>query len=452
MNRLIIVIFLICSGISVSGESLYIPELLDGTDAVLKIQEGKLELDGSQSSTLGYNGNYLGPTLRFFQGDWADIKVQNSLKEETTLHWHGMHIPAEFDGGPHQVIPAGGNWNPRFQIRQNAATLWYHPHLMGKTAEQVYKGLAGMIIIEDDFSKNLNIPSDYGVDDIPLILQDRRVDSSGQFRYRPAMPDIMHGYSGNVLLTNGQVYPEIETEGGIIRFRILNGSNSSLMRIRFESGKTFRVIASDGGFLPVSADMDEIILSPGERFELLADFSQKGSDSLICDVLNVGGFKALQIESSGRKKGSMEEVNTNRDFIIPGETDIGEERYFKMETGGMRNFTINSRTMDMKRIDFEVPGGQAEVWTVENVSRGMMQILHSFHVHDVQFRIIDIDGNPPPDHLAGPKDTVFILPGETVRFILNFQDYNGIYMYHCHFLEHEDNGMMGQFEVIQEAG
>lgn len=448
MFKYILILFIV-SALNIWPEEIRIPELVEGRNAQLTIQKGQLILEGITSDTFGYNGNYLGPTLRFDNNDPVNVKIKNTIDEPTTLHWHGMHIPAEFDGGPHQIISPGDVWNPVFQINQNAATLWYHPHLMGKTAEHVYKGLAGMIIIEDEFSKGLNIPSAYGVNDIPLILQDRRLNRNGTFAYTPSMHDIMQGYTGNELLVNGGISPSFRTEGGIVRFRILNGSNSSLMRIRFDESRSFTVIASDGGFLPEQVEMTSLILSPGERYEILMDFSDEGTYRLICDVYGTETYTALEIDSEGTVKESIEAFKTARPFAVQGEENVSLERDFRMESRGMRGFSINGKTMNLNRIDFKAKQGQSEVWNVSNEGRGMMQLLHSFHVHDVQFRILTINGQPPPPHLAGPKDTVLLMPGDRVSFVLNFKDYTGIYMYHCHFLEHEDNGMMGQFEVLR---
>ncbi|WP_320178368.1 multicopper oxidase domain-containing protein [Roseovarius pacificus] len=162
---------------------------------------------GVQTPTLGYNGSYLGPTIRASRGRKITIRVENRLSESSTAHWHGAHLPADADGGPHQEIGAGKTWDASFTVNQPAATLWYHPHFMGSTARQVYEGLAGMFIIDDEFSGNLGLPDDYGNDDIPLILQERRFDSSGRFGYNPRMPDLMHGYFGNTMLVNGAVEP-----------------------------------------------------------------------------------------------------------------------------------------------------------------------------------------------------------------------------------------------------
>ncbi|MDC7222264.1 MAG: multicopper oxidase domain-containing protein, partial [Spirochaetales bacterium] len=223
-------IFILAGGVlSAQGDILPVPPLLEGPDKLLTIQEGELTLPFGTSETLGYNGDYLGPTIRVSRGEQAAFTIKNTLDEASTVHWHGLHVPAEFDGGPRQIIEAGESWSPEFLIDQAAATLWYHPHLMGKTAEHAYRGLAGLFIVEDDYSRSLPLPREYGVNDFPLILQDRRVDRQGEIRYRPSMPDIMHGYLGNIVLTNGAYQPALSLPDGTYRFRLLNGSNSSVL-------------------------------------------------------------------------------------------------------------------------------------------------------------------------------------------------------------------------------
>jgi blue copper oxidase len=445
-----IIIIAVLNALPAAGEtdrmSLPIPVLLESGNPELIIQEGELELPFGTSPTLGYNGSYLGPTIRIRNGDAINIKVTNTLKEPTTTHWHGLHVPAEFDGGPHQIIAAEGQWNPSFTIDQPAATLWYHPHLMGKTAEHVYRGLAGLFIIDDEYSDSLELPDEYGVNDIPLIIQDRRIDRSGSFTYQPSMPDLMHGYLGNILLVNGAFQPGLHVSGGTYRFRILNGSNSSIMALYFDDGRDFTVIASDGGFLPESVSTDELILAPGERFEILMDLSANEDLGLVTEVFGGGRFESLRITTGDA---------VDRYYIHPKSfsytpVEIAPDtpkRSFFMETRGMRNFTINGQQMDMDTINFSLDRNTTELWTVENVRQGMMTLPHSFHVHDVQFSVLSVNGEPPHPLYAGPKDTVLLFPGDEIKIALRFEDYTGIYMYHCHFLEHEDAGMMGQFRV-----
>ncbi len=429
------------------NNSLPIPETVEGRSVTLNVQSGRLALPFGTSDTLGFNGNYLGPTIRFSRGDFADIRIQNHLDEDTTVHWHGLHVPAEYDGGPHQIVRAGESWNPKFQINQSAATLWYHPHLMGKTAEQVYRGLAGMFIIDDAYSDSLSILRDYGVNDIPLILQDRRVDRSGKFSYQPSRPDVVHGYTGNIMLVNGASQPVLNMKQGTYRFRILNGSNSSVYRLSFSDKMKFTVIASDGGFLPQSVSTSLLIISPGERFEILADFRKTGERTLNVEVLGGPVYTAMTLNT-----GSTE----GRFFVHPRSFNYSHpdysvssltEREFNMETRMMGAFTINGQQMRMDRINFNLNPNTEEVWTVRNIGMGMMNIVHTFHVHDTQFTVLSYNGGKPEPLYRGPKDTILLYPGDEAVVGVSFRDYTGVYMYHCHLLEHEDSGMMGQFLV-----
>ena len=457
MKKIIFLIYITLIATSVSWgagtkdgaerSALPVPPLLEGEKLKLVMQEGFLTLPMGTSKTMGFNGDYLGPTIRVSNGDLVDIEVQNTLKEDSTVHWHGLHVPAEFDGGPHQIVEAGSTWNPKFAIDQKAATLWYHPHLLGKTAEHVYNGMAGLFYIEDDYSKSLPIPKEYGVDDFPLVIQDRRLDKNGQFAYNPGGRDIMAGYTGNIILVNGAYEPYLDLKKGTYRFRVINGSNSSIFRVRFSDERNFTVIASDGGFLPESAKASELIMSPGERFEILVDFSEQGNISLMTDIYGGDSFKSLDfniLKEEGAYYSHPESFNYTP-VVYDESKNI--KRNFRMETRGMGGFTINGKFMDMNRIDFTLNKNSTEIWTIENVGMGMMNIPHSFHVHDVQFSVISVNGQEPGPLYSGPKDTVLVMPGDKIKIALRFEDYTGIYMYHCHFLEHEDSGMMGQFLI-----
>jgi blue copper oxidase len=408
----------------------------------------------AETPTLGYNGDYLGPTLRFRRGEQVLMVVRNKLPETTTVHWHGLEVPGEADGGPHQVIAAGATWEPRFGVDQPAATLWYHPHPMGRTAEQVYLGLAGMIIIDDEISDSLDLPETYGKNDIPLIIQDRRFRSDGIFSYRLSMPDLMHGLIGATYLVNGEVKPRLSAAAELIRFRLLNGSNSSIYRLSFDDGSAFSQIAGDGGFLEKPVEMSTLILSPGERAEILLDLRRKApGDSLHLVTETFQGYRdaVLKIVMKDEQPGRGPAAGMPSRLVpvarIP-EARAERSRRFDLETmGGGGRLTINGKKMDMERIDARVRAGSTEIWEIVNAGAGMMQIPHSFHVHGVQFQILDINGDKPPDQDSGWKDTVLLWPGDRMRIIIPFREFPGIYMYHCHLLEHEDDGMMGQFEV-----
>jgi FtsP/CotA-like multicopper oxidase with cupredoxin domain len=421
--------------------------------------------------TYGYNGDYLGPTLRLRRSEQVRIRVHNALEETTTVHWHGMEVPGEADGGPHQVIQPGTTWEPRFSVDQPASTLWYHPHPIGHTARQVYLGLAGMIIIDDERSDALELPGRYGINDIPLVIQDRRFQSDGTFSYRLAMPDLMHGLIGETYLANGVVKPYLSVENEMLRFRLLNGSNSSIYRFSLSDQSPFLQISSDGGFLEKPAGMEKLILSPGERAELLVDLRDRAAGEVVYLVTETfQGYRdeVLKIVVKNDEPGRLRSADPIPDRLttippIP-ESRAERTRRFDLETmggmggggmgrGGMGmmgggSLTINGRKMDMERIDFTVQAGSTEIWEIVNVPTGMMEIPHSFHLHGVQFQILDINGKKPPAGEDGWKDTILVWPGDRVRIIIPFRTFPGIYMYHCHLLEHEDDGMMGQFEIV----
>ncbi|SHO47326.1 multicopper oxidase family protein [Desulfopila aestuarii] len=420
----------------------------------LTAQRGKSRLVKEfLTPTMGYNGNYLGPTIRVRNGQKVHLNVLNKLDQQTTLHWHGLHVPAEFDGGPRQPIAPGTSWQPKFTINQQAATLWYHPHAMGLTGEHVYMGLAGLFYIEDEVADSLAIPKTYGVDDFPLIIQDRRFFQDGTLAYVQSMMDVMHGLIGNILLVNGTEWPVLEVPGGLVRLRLLNGSNSTIYRIGFGDGRRFLQIATDGGFLEQPVGLTEVLLSPGERAEILVDFSgdTKGNGpGLVVDQLPGGRHEAMrfQVGPAPSTSFALPEKLVTLDWLQ--EKDAVQTRTFSMETFSQSGpLAINGKHMDMNRIDEKVKLGTTEIWEISNLSTGMMQMPHSMHLHDVQFQVLDRNGQPPEPQERGRKDTVLILPGEKVRIIARFEDYTGIYMYHCHLLEHEDRGMMGQFEVVE---
>lgn len=442
--------------------TLPIPPLLENLDKTGQTAQFKMAAQlgqrtffpGKITETAGYNGNFLGPTIRVRNGQRFKLRVDNNLAEVTTLHWHGLHLPAKWDGGPRQPIAPGTSWNPDFTIKQQAATLWYHPHAMGKTGEQVYSGLAGLFLIEDEVSDRLDIPKKYGVDDIPIVIQDRRFFSDGQFAYVQNRHEVMNGVVGNYMLVNGAMSPTLSVDNQQVRLRLLNGSNSSIYKISF-SGHPFQMIASDGGFLDRPVAMTSILLSAGERAEVVLDLSSlKGKKlSMLVDQRGGDRFEAMQINVAEtlQSSGNLPQVLEKVARIPESEADV--KRRFVMQSMGMGmmgggRLTINGKKMDMNRIDEKVKLGATEIWEINNQSGMMMSMPHSMHLHDVQFQILDRDGRRPPAHEQGRKDTVLIQPGETVRIISRFRDYKGVYMYHCHLLEHEDDGMMGQFEVI----
>jgi FtsP/CotA-like multicopper oxidase with cupredoxin domain len=420
----------------------------------LTAQAGEREfLSGQTTSTWGINGDYLGPTLRAHRGDQILINVHNGLDEVTTMHWHGMHLPAEADGGPQQMIDPGETWSPSWQVDQPAATLWYHPHPHGETEAHVYRGLAGMFILDDDLEADLDLPREYGVDDIPVIVQDKTFGGDGQLidghRQNPGM-------FGDTLVVNGTVGPYLDVGHERVRLRLLNGSTARTYSFGFSDDRPFALIGTDGGLLPEPHNTDRVGLSPGERAEIVMTM-QPGENVVLQShrpALGVDGttnrqaggedsFDVLELRAGATLESSPPVPDRLVDIPRLDPADAAVTRHFEL-----RSRRINGQEMDINRIDEVVTVDTIEIWQVEN---GHGQI-HSFHVHDVQFQVLDIDGAPPPPELSGWKDTIPLPPRTPIRLITQFTDYadaSAPYMFHCHLLRHEDDGMMGQFVVVE---
>jgi FtsP/CotA-like multicopper oxidase with cupredoxin domain len=436
------------SGSMTFANRLRIPPLLepgagpDGTKVFdLALQAGRTEfLADKPATTWGVNGSYLGPTLRMRRGDKVAMAVRNQLPEATTLHWHGMRLPAAMDGGPHQMIAPGDTWRPYWTVDQPAATSWYHPHPHGNTALHVYRGLAGMIQVDDGAT---GLPGRYGVDDIPIILQDKRIEGDGQLSEH--FPGVF-GLLGDQILVNGTYDPFLEVTTDKVRLRILNASNARKYNVGFGDRRQFTVVATDGGLLPRPVRTDEVWLTPGERVELVADF-RPGESVLLrsfegSDDIDDGEFDLLKIVASQRLE-QLPGIPGRLPARPPIETVAGAQ---------VREFTlsgtakINGREMDLTRIDEVIPAGTREIWEVKNVV-----FAHNLHIHDAAFRVLDVDGDQPPEWMRGPKDTVFVPGDTTVRLAVEFgthTDPKTPYMFHCHILRHEDQGMMGQFVIV----
>jgi FtsP/CotA-like multicopper oxidase with cupredoxin domain len=257
--------------------ALRIPPLIDARQQrqgiSLRAQAGRTEFfPGKESPTLGYNGNYLGPTLRVHRGDDVQVAVTNGLQEDTTVHWHGLLVPGDRDGGPHQHIAPGASWRPVLPVRQPGATLFYHSHVHGRTGAQVYAGLAGVLLVHDAQEDALGLPSDYGVDDLPLVIQDRQF-AGGRMVLPNGMMTQMHGRRGNTLLVNGTPDAEVRVPARWVRLRLVNASNARIYRLAFADGRTFQWIASEGGLLAAPVALPSLSLAPGERAEVMVDFS-----------------------------------------------------------------------------------------------------------------------------------------------------------------------------------
>lgn len=418
----------------------------------LTAQQGESDLGaGETTATWGFNGAHLGPTLRVERGEDVVVDVRNELPVATSVHWHGMRLPARMDGGPHQPVAPGETWSPTWTVDQPAATLWYHPHPHGTTAEQVGRGLAGMVIVDDPAEQSLGLPRDYGVDDLPVIVQDVSLDDQG--RLRPGA-DL-----GETVLVNGTpgAYAEVTTER--VRLRLLNASVRRTYAFGLDDGATFAHIAGDGGLLPAPRHTDRLQLSPGERAEVVVSLAP-GETRVLRSAppdLGVNGFTArfsggsdtldvLQLRAATvlRSSPQVPTVLAPEAPALAGD-EAGAAAVRRFELSGRQ---VNGAQMDLARVDEVVTAGSTEVWEVVNHGGEP----HNFHIHDVQFRVLSVGGRPAGPELAGLKDTVYLPPDEPVRLVMTFSEHadpDVPYMYHCHLLRHEDQGMMGQFLVVE---
>ncbi len=420
------------------------PSYLDSgfTEYYLTAQVGTTNFIGDkQTPTMGYNGSFLGPVVKVTKGEAIRMHITNDLQDDTSVHWHGLEVAGSADGGPHQVIESGSTWQPSFTIDQPASTLWFHPHVIGTTATQVYYGLAGLIIIEDDNSKSLNLPDDYGINDIPLIIQDRSFNQDGTFLYDDNMMD---GVYGDYIIVNGAITPYLDVDQTKMRFRVLNGANARNFSLRLSDDSEFYQIASDGGLLEKPLLRDSLFIVPGERIEIVVDFAKYSEG----DIIKLFNDNELVMTFNVKNK-----VIDNT--VIPEVLSVIEKldeklvtRVKTIELDGMGHMvTLNGRKFDINRTDDNVVLGDTEIWEISTNRAMMMQSSgHPFHIHGTQFQILSRDGKEPEDSEKGWKDTVFVRAGETVRIIVKFK-YTGMFMYHCHILEHEEAGMMGQLVV-----
>lgn len=430
----------------------------------LEAREGVADLGaGAPTPTIGLNGDYLGPTLRAARGERVRVDVTNGLDETTTIHWHGMHLPPAMDGGPHQMVEPGETWSPTWTIDQPAATLWYHPHLHGATASQVYRGLAGMFLLDDpaaDTGPAADLPHEYGVDDVPMILQDKSFHPDGRLEDSPSFLSPV-GTLGDTVLVNGTPGPYLDVTTERVRLRLLNGSDSRVYDVGLADGGTVELVGTDGGLLASPRTIERVRLSPGDRAEVvvtmrpgqravLRSFAPELGVNPVFERFSGGDdtFDLVELRAADELVPSPEVPEVLADDAGSGEPD--ESDAVRTRTFKLSGRSINGRSMDMSRIDEVVTVGETEVWEVT----GLDDTPHNFHVHDVRFRVLDVAGEPPGPDLQGWQDTVYVQPGHITRLLVRFDAAEGTtdpsvpYMFHCHLLTHEDQGMMGQLVVV----
>jgi suppressor of ftsI len=403
--------------------------------------------------TWGFSQDYLGPTLVADRGETVRVNVHNTLPEDTSVHWHGMHLPAEMDGGPHQQIAPSTDWSPSWSIDQPATTLWYHPHLHGATEKHVARGLAGMFLLRDPVEAALPLPREYGVDDIPVIVQDLRFGGDG------TLQTTVRGFSGllgDEVAVNGTLGPYLSVSTDVVRLRLLNASPARIYRFGMSDDREFAMIGTDGGLLENPHWTSSVQLSPGERAEILVRMVPGETVVLRSSPPDLGMDNVPAAMNGGKDAFDVLELRASATLAsrgqVPG-TLASVERLGPLTVERDFRFngtTINNDSMQMDRIDETVTLGTTEVWAVRNDQ----DQPHTFHVHDVQFQVQSVDGASPEPSLSGWKDTIYLQPDVEYRLIMRFTDYSDPdtpYMYHCHLLWHEDRGMMGQFVVVRDG-
>jgi FtsP/CotA-like multicopper oxidase with cupredoxin domain len=438
------------------GNPLRIPGRLNAATIVARIGEQEV-WPGEPINLWMLGDSYPASTIVARRGERLRVALRNELPEETIIHWHGQIVPHDMDGHPMDAIAPGETYQFDFEVINRAGTYWYHPHPHGRTAPQVYKGMAGFFIVTDDEEQALDLPRDEF--DIPLLVQDRRSSTSHDFEYAPTSVDRLNGLLGDVVLANGTPDAYHQISADLYRLRVVNGSNARIMRLGFTTGKPFHVIATDGGLLDKPYEVGSVFLGPAERVELLVDFAGHAvGESLQFSTLEWGSatqptqpgyafpIVRFDVVRPATKSSSIPATLASLELLDPAQavrTRVWELDTSPIPRGGKFHW-INGRVFEMERVDANVRAGEIEIWELRN-----LHIMpHPIHIHGVQFQIIERIGKGPiePRDL-GWKDTVIVWGEETVRLIVRFAPYRGVYLIHCHNLEHEDGGMMLNFEI-----
>ena len=466
--------------------ALIIPRLIDSRavnhDITLSLENGEHEFfPGVKSKTSGFNQPYLGPSIRLYNGEATKISFINNIGEPTTVHGHGLHVAGKVDGGPQSKILPGETKSVVLNIAQEAGTSWYHPHLMGKTAAHTHAGLAGFYLIEDENSQTLALPKEYGVDDIPLVIQDRSFVEGKMQAYAISAEQMIDGLREETLVVNGTINAYHPVPAGWVRLRLLNASNARFYRFFLSDGQDFYKIATEGGFLNHPLAISELTMSPGERNEIMLDLTNQTSVSLMAEFLpaDTGDLAELPVlgellsslansnnpvqpvvelrpDTTLKASGTLPERLNDINYYSAADKQAAVKRTLSLDMDDAINatdnatdthsmFGTNGQPMNIDFINERVQRGALELWTI---TADFMP--HPFHVHGVSFQIITHNGQAPAAADRGWKDTV-IVSEEPTEILMRFNHLatdEFPYMYHCHMMEHEDGGMMGQFTVL----
>jgi len=406
---------------------------------------------GSATDVFAYNGSIPGPTIEAHEGDRVIIHFRNELPEPSTIHWHGLHIPATIDGSPFHPVAPGGQFDYVFTVKPGAAgTYWYHPHPHNRSGYQIAKGLYGAFIIRAD-----DDPLPPSIPEKLLVLSDNRFLADGSFDFPESHSlhgriDTENGREGDVLFVNGEVEPTLAIRSGEVqRWRVINASGARVYRLAL-TGHSFLHIANDGGLFERPVEVSEILLANAERVELLvrgtgapgsrATLQAQPYDRYVPQTRPADWSRTrdvLTLQYSAEAPAApviLPEVLRPIPRLDPA---LATDTRLMVLTQGL----INARSMDLGRVDVSAPLGATEIWQIEN----LVGMDHPFHLHGFQFQVLDRNGVAEP--FRSWKDTVNVPRHSTVRFVVRYDDYPGKWMFHCHILDHEDMGMMGVLEI-----
>jgi FtsP/CotA-like multicopper oxidase with cupredoxin domain len=474
--------------ISITALEKYV-QILSGAKTKVWSYEGQL-LSGSGVTVQNLSGMYLGPILRAKSGTKVRIYFHNNLAEDSVMHPHGLRVPEDCDGQPMQAIGPGQTKIYDFQVIDRAGPYWFHPHPMGRTAEQVAMGMAGLFNVWDPEEEAAVPGASIGANDLPVIIQDRNFDSNNQFLYNPNM---LWGYLGSRILVNGQANASFSLEPRAYRLRFLNGSNARTYKLAWSNSMPLKVIGTDGGLLPAAVSKNYVMLMPGERVDIWADFTSVAGKQVILKSLafNPGGMMGGGggMGGGGMGGGGMSGGGMMGSSLANGASfniltvNVGRKATVRPVLGSLPAITQHYDASNVSNFNTPVPFVLAMqmgmTWTIngrvyepmgmaddEMVYRDVpiawewinnSSIPHPMHIHNVMFQVVN---RTPPSSTSsyntvnqgfldtGWKDTVIVWPGEKVKIAMTFGPHMGMYMYHCHILEHEDMTMMRNLMIM----
>ncbi len=431
-------------------------QLLSGAKTQMAQYVGTL-VQGTSDNLQSFNDSYIGPTIRVQRGQTIRIEFKNLLNQPSTIHWHGQHLPTEMDGHPLHAVAPEQTFIYQFKVQNRAGTYWYHPHPHKAAGAQLYVGLIGLFIVEEPTELTYGLPN--GAYDLPLIIQDRTFDSNNQLTYVNNMHQIMTGYFGRKILVNGAIRQTKFVEARAYRLRLVNGSNARTYKLAWQDGTPLTVIASDGGLLAAPIQRDFVLLGAAERIEIWVDFSEFSGamQDLVALPFTGGNTETVAIQTFEIGKSHSRSLDLPVEFsplgFDPLPTNLKPDRSF--------DFYVNHMTPTIDGLDFELNSvraketvklGTTEIWEFTNHINGARGFPHPVHVHGLQFQVLERTGTSPEFAAGyvddGWKDTVLLMPNERVKVRLKFEDYTGLFLYHCHNMEHEDGGMMRNYKVV----